>query len=332
MTSQTSTVVPGRLPDLALVDLQYEGETVNKPVSWLHTPVIVEVKPNANLGPQPFRADTVKDIMAQAAYYARIHLSLRPFQMFSYILLIHGLNYSVTYFDRTGAVVSKAYSLQEKTQLTKFAALIRRLGTELSLYDLGMDPTVKLSNGFTLFSTPYPSFDVYVGGQAKRYGPPPYSINAAYWTTKGPPIWQSLSLVGRGTSTWLATAPDGKEHVLKNLWRDSARETETSMYRRLLAPECPGVARFAIGGDVMYRYAGEPITSDLQPITSKLLREMKELPSQDNCIVLHRLVLLSVGKPIWKYDSPLEFVLAMRDAIQGTLSSFSLSLTHLLPS
>ena len=106
MTSQTSTVVPGRLPDLALVDLQCE--TVSKPVSWLQTPVIVEVKPNANLGPQPSRADTVKDIMAQAADYARLHLSLRPFQMFSYTLLIHGLNYSVTYFDRTGAVVSKA--------------------------------------------------------------------------------------------------------------------------------------------------------------------------------------------------------------------------------
>lgn len=327
MISQSNTIFPDRRPDLVLADLAQGELTVESPVSWLQACVPVIVRADEADAPMRADEDCINPIMLEAADYARMHLSLRPFQLFSFILLFHGNTFTITYWDRVGAVVSREYSLN--TDRLLFVILVRRLSRELSLYDLGFDRSVRFSPASSLFATPYPSYEVWVGGQAKRYGPPPYDVSEGYWTTVGPPIWQSLAFIGRGTSAWHAISPAGQKQVLKNSWRDENRDPETLLYRRLLSLECKGVARFAIGGGVIVNVANKT-QPDFQ-ITTNIQRNRFGFPQDlvHPILNLHRLVLHSVGRPIWAYTSPREFVRAMRDCIDGNRKVYA-SLCRLL--
>lgn len=321
MVSQSNVIVPDRLPDAAIVDLPPGKTELILPVSWLHAPILFEAKisnSDAPLTPNQ-RESTIKAILPQAADYARLHMSLRPFQNFSIIVFFHGSTFSISYWDRSGVVATTAYDL--RTEKLTLVRLIRRLGRELDLHSLGLDESVQLNHGDTYFTRPYPSYRVWVEGRPQAESSEPTGLGGKYWVTVGAPISQTLGFIGRGTTVWKARIEDPhegvhqvKDYVLKNSWRHGDRTTESQLYLTSIPHENPGVARFAVGGDVIVRGTEKPTTTYNS-------RRLKELPWKDTTpkATLHRLVLKSLGKPLWEYRSedPKSLVRAIRDAIIG---------------
>ena len=75
-----------------------------------------------------------------------------------------------------------------------------------------------------------------------------------------------------------------------------------------------GLAKFECGGDV--KYAGYPIT--VQNLRSHSVHNF--LPEGDinpPTPVLHRLILGTVGRPLWEYTSDFDLIAGFRDALKG---------------
>jgi hypothetical protein len=126
----------------------------------------------------------------------------------------------------------------------------------------------------------------------------------------GPPIWTSLSFLGRGTNVWLVREyvvgviqePLLRGNVMKTAWRSSARTPESDIYMSIdQFPE--GLAKFECGGDV--KHAGYPIT--VQNLRSHPVNIVGDINSPTPPTpVLHRLILGTVGCPLWwEYTSNL---------------------------
>ncbi|KAF8581843.1 hypothetical protein K439DRAFT_1513110 [Ramaria rubella] len=102
---------------------------------WRHRSAFAEIKPNASLGPVPASAGVVKDIVAQSADYARLHMSAKPFQLFTYGLLIFGSKFCVAIYDRDGVLFSPTHDMWHDTSI--FVRIIRRFTCDLSDVQLG---------------------------------------------------------------------------------------------------------------------------------------------------------------------------------------------------
>ncbi|KIL53879.1 hypothetical protein M378DRAFT_201229, partial [Amanita muscaria Koide BX008] len=101
--------------------------------------------------------------------------------------------------------------------------------------------------------------------------------------------------------------------IMKTAWRSSARTPESDIYMSIdQLPE--GLAKFECGGDV--KYAGYPIT--VQNLRSHPIHNF--LPEGDinpPTPVLHRLILGTVGRPLWEYTSDFDLLAGFRDALQA---------------
>ncbi|KAI0935651.1 hypothetical protein AcV5_004012 [Taiwanofungus camphoratus] len=271
-------------------------------VLWRQVSGFIEVKQSYKDSPFPQdRTKTVKQVVAQAADYARLILCARPFQLYVLGLLIYGDNYCMAMFDRGGVILSKEKHLRHDLEL--FVRVIYRLTCDLSPVELGHDPTVALLPQQTYYQEPYPSFRVTMGAG-----------DSHAWQTEGPPIWSSLSLVGRGTSTWLAfmdnTNYTPRQHViLKVTWRSEARMDESAIYS--IIGNVEGVAQFDTGGDVMFP---SRISGAANRITIEQLRRGMRTTRNS---VLHRLSLYSVGRPLWHYHTDEELIIGFRAALQA---------------
>jgi hypothetical protein len=284
-----------------------ENETL--PRFWRYSSGFVEIKPTEAQGPEPHRPGIVKQIVVQAADYARLHISARPFQLFSVGLLIFGSKFSVAIFDRDGVQFSPAKDMWDHTQT--FIRVVRRLACDMSPVQLGQDPTVHILSDDE--AAPWQT-------RAKQMGMesfPSYSVTMGVgnhcWYTLGPPIWSSLSLLGRGTSVWRvcdASNPD-KLLVLKNAWRSSNRLAESIIYQAIGGSH-PGVAEYKFGADVVFPESDCLISVDN-------LRNSN--PSNDNAStpILHRLFIATIGRPLWDYISELELLLGIRSALKDQL-------------
>jgi hypothetical protein len=249
-------------------------------------------------------------------------MSARPFMLFCVGILIFGTGFCVGIYDRDGITFSPIFDMFEDTET--LIRVVRTLGCNLSVEELGFDPTVRvltdLETQRLTGKTEYPSAVVPSCGNDLRQ-----------WCTIGPPIWTSLSLLGRGTNVWRVREyvadvngdphMRGNEMIMKTAWRSSARTSESDIYLSIDQPP-EGLAKFECGGDVWH--AG--------PITVQNLRG-KAVPSHaledidPPTPVLHRLVLGTVGRPLWEYTSELDLLTGFRDALQG--ESLLISYDHL---
>ncbi|KAF4580334.1 hypothetical protein EYR38_003230 [Pleurotus pulmonarius] len=75
------------------------GSCVLECDSWMDVDWFVEVKPTESQGLATEDAP-ISEVVCQAADYARLHISCRPFQLFSVGLLIFGRKFMVGIFDR----------------------------------------------------------------------------------------------------------------------------------------------------------------------------------------------------------------------------------------
>lgn len=284
---------------------------------WRYRSGFVEVKPKERDGPVPSDPMTVKEIVVQAADYARLHMSARPFQLFSVGLLIFGTKFCVAIFDRDGVQISPIKDMWDDNRI--FVRVIRRLTCDISSVQLGQDPTACILSDDE--AVPWQNRVKEMGMRSF----PTYRVTMGTgnrcWYTLGPPIWSSLSLLGRGTSVWRVcdASNPGKLLVLKNAWRSSERLAESIIYQAIQGSH-PGVAEYEFGDDVMF------------PGTDRLIsvNNLRDTDAITDTPILHRLLIATIGRPLWEYTSDLELLLGIRAALKGQLSSLNVYWSHFL--
>lgn len=289
-------------------------------MEWRYRVAFGTIKASVHLGPRAATSDDiVTETTQQAADYARLHMSARPFQLFSVGLFIYGLRFCVAIFDREGVTFSPEWELGGTEGWVSFIRLIRALTHQCTHVDLGQDPTSRLLRaddpatielrgnalGHVDIADNFPTYAVTMGGNDQRE-----------WGTIAM-IWSSISLIGRGTAVWLVRElvngfPFGPPLVMKSSWRGKRRTPESDIYLGLTTAH-PGVAKFQYGADVRL-----PGTADI--ICVSTLRGTDAIADDPT---LHRLFLSSVGRPIWEYRSEVELVRGLRAAVEGECSILS---------
>lgn len=268
--------------------------------------------------------DSISKILYQSVNYARIHMAARPFNLFSIGLMISGNVFHAGIFDCDGVSLSPETYLWDTDSwkvdnngMRTFIKVIRSVTCVLSEEGIGHDPTVQVIDDS---ESKVPVYRLSLGGNDTRL-----------WQNVGAPYWTSISYTGRRTSVWAVNQvdsksgqPSGDTYILKNTWRARRRTPESNIYNSVKGDH-PGLAKFFDGRDVFY-----PVPNDDKPITVYGLRGYEsDEPSVER--YLHRLLLESVGQPLWEYESELQPLKALRAATLGThdiiLSTYRLLLT-----
>ncbi|KAG1721156.1 hypothetical protein EDB19DRAFT_1835653 [Suillus lakei] len=255
-------------------------------VKWRQICGFIEVKPSVNEGPNlGARSTAVRHIVSQGADSARLIMAARPFQLYVLCIFIYGHKFSLGWYDRRGVIISDDYDIVDN--LGVLVNVVLQLTTHMTAYQLGHDRSARLLEGHSYYQVEYPSFLVSMGADGDTYR----------WQTQGPPIWSSLSLLGRGTATWRAVSVGMKKApvvVLKTLWRSQTQRSESNVYWRIKSP-LPGVAELSLGDDVRIPVAMETHA----PVSVGILRSLildDDIGVPDDPI-LHRLALKTGGRP-----------------------------------
>lgn len=343
--------MPYSKPDLRLGDPSGEFKT------WRDLAAFGEVKPKAVQGMAPGQAVKASDALIQSGDYARLHLAGSPFRLFSIALTITGNNFQVGIFDRAGIVVSSPANMW--TDIKTFIRVIRRLTCDLSQIEMGCDPSVfelpshaelspfvrekAISLGVPLEYLDYPSFLVQCRKRnsaldgmdtCSRPGCDREDWEVNEWLTIGPPVWVSLSLFGRGTSIWRVMPyntdnfdSNAEVCILKNTWRNSHRVSESEIYETVDGgPD--GVANFYYGSDAVFPcVATSPAISvvNIRNTDYRINRaNLLDIPTHrsiEPTAMLHRLILKTVGRPLWGAVDYADLLKGFRAALLGMINT-----------
>ncbi|KAG9219390.1 hypothetical protein CCMSSC00406_0005284 [Pleurotus cornucopiae] len=327
---------------------------------WRDVRAFVECKASTSQG-EPSRPETVPETVVQGADYARLHLSADPFRVFSVGLLVYGFHFMVAIFDQGGVCLSDPYHL--RNNLDVFIRVVYQLGHGLTDTELGRDPTVEqlhlpqddplrlvlnaiveeqvksvVSRQFPSYKITLKTSDTYsMEGGKKRM-----ETEETTWVTIGPPIWSSLSYLGRGTAVWRVVALEDNEIprpeevlILKNAWRRNHRDSETRIYMALRHAEKgdrhhtyrKGIANFRLGADVTFPGRVEAIST--VNLRFLFMGDSTAIPPPaPHTPVLHRLILETQGRPLWSFKNFKELLLGMRAAIEGHKYLVSKGILH----
>jgi hypothetical protein len=302
--------LPRVSPDLTISP---EGVDAACSKKWRDRDAFGEVKPSNKQGPKPALPGSIPPIVTQCADYARLFMSARPFMLFCVGILIFGTEFCVGIFDRDGVTFSPIYDMFKDTEI--LVRVVRSLGCELSIEELGLDPTVELlTDEETTKLTGQSAEDTYPSALV--------SCGGRQWCTIGSPIWSSLSFLGRGTNVWrVRECVRDNNHprrlardvrIMKTAWRSSVSTSESDIYMSIPDPYPEGVAEFECGGDVKFPLNGFPIT-----VWNLRNEDRQNLLPGTSTPVLHRLILRTVGRPMWQYVSEKDLLTGFRDAIRG---------------
>ena len=317
-------IMDDRKPDISLVDLSH-SDVVPTEYLWRQCALFMEMKKSASDG--PFGQDILtarlpegnpvvtsravmvcKSIISQMADNARILMATRPFLRFCLHIAFCGTNFNLALFDRNGAIISRTYDFE--THLGLFIRTIRRLTCEMTAYDLGLDTTVRPEG--CLGSVQYPSYLVKISKET-------------WYRTEGVPLWQSTSLIGRGTLVFNARdhgEPNALPWILKNAWREDGRLKESDLYELMQRVDGSfsfpkALAKFVVGGDVSLDNGGEvTIAKHRARFGSKVI---------GNGSTVHRLVLASRGKGLASYSSFKQLLMAALGIVVGMKLVYALS-------
>ena len=305
-----------RKPDLSLIDLPPSGK-LPREYLWRQCAIFMEIKRHASDGPliedaknaglpedsvvENTRAMLIsKSIITQMADNARILMAARPFLRFCLHIAFCGTTFNLVLLDRNGAIISRGYDF--RIHLGLFIRIIRRLSREMTAYDLGLDTTVRPEG--CLGSAHYPSYLVKI-------------LDDVWYRTEGVPLWQSTSLIGRGTLVFNAREhgePNGPLWILKNAWREDGRLKESELYKLMQKSGGPfkppkALAKFVVGGDVTLD-GGRTVTigGHRARFGSKVTK---------NGATTHRLVLASRGQSLASYTSLIQLLMAAVGIVIG---------------
>ncbi|KAI0641627.1 hypothetical protein C8Q79DRAFT_918896 [Trametes meyenii] len=296
---------PNFYPDFILTRMTQLGNPLAdaRTRGWHDRDGFVVIRPSSRQHPYPAPEDGLaRPILTHAANCARLHLSARPFLLFSVCLLVFGGDFCVCIFDRAGARVSPKLNMWR--DLDTFIRVVRSMTRRLTDVELGRDPSVSPAPPDLQTSLNYPAWIIDpVGSDPRR------------WCTVGAPIWSSLSLFGRGTFVWYvrelsATGElSGPVMILKSAWRSSQRDPESSIYQAVRGDH-PGLAKYVVGADVV------PFPGSLEKITTNYLHK-RPLKSDEKTEILHRIVIGTTGKPIWMYDTEEQLIDGLISALEA---------------
>ncbi|PPQ67748.1 hypothetical protein CVT26_007035 [Gymnopilus dilepis] len=312
---------PKSSPDFTLLDMM-DGIDRDRSGSyaamWRHQSAFCEVKPADNQGPKYVSANQtrgVKAVVSQAADYARLHLSARPFQLFSVCLFIFGSGFCVGIFDREGVIFSPIHGIWRDPKV--FIRVVRAMTHHLSAQDLGRDSTVSMLSKkeqaewiaqLKKFKMPFAASEDY---PCFRIGGVP-CFGSRDLITIGTPIWTSLSFLGRGSSVWIVgDRYTGLPFIMKNSWRKSNRISESEVYGAFKGFH-PALAKFEIGGDVVLRPAYMSVRN-----LRGLAVSPSDIQQSPTDTILHRLLLSSFGRPIINWETYKELLQGIRDAVSA---------------
>ena len=247
---------------------------------------------------------------------------------YSLHITVCGTIFNICLFDRAGGVISKDYDLKDEGDFETFVRIIRRATCDMDAYELGLDPTVTPLDYLGSVAR-YPRFKVEVGENT--------------YHTYGFPIWQSVTLQGRGTWVFGATKEDNPNPkpceclVLKNAWMASGRLPESTLYAiidklqegdNMPIPRC--IAELMDGGDVLIgedvgqgpatssKIEGGVVNQQVAMRISSHRRFVEGAESDPHNLTLHRVVLATRGKSMASYTSLVELLSAADCAAQGT--------------
>lgn len=244
-------------------------------------------------------------------------MAARPFQLFTIGLLIFGMRFCVAIHDRGGITFSPEAGLNNDQGLELFVRIVRRMACDMTPVELGQDPTAQqlapdnpaaarlredaLSHHLNA-PAGLPTYSVSLGGLHKRR-----------WGTVSV-VWSSIELLGRGVTVQIVRelvngVPTGDFKIMKTSWRRSDRIPESEVYKAFDDGH-PAVAKFDIGTDVYLPGSSE------QKIRISSLRGASPA---DGDLILHRLILSSVGRPIWEYSSEEELLRGLKAAVLGSV-------------
>jgi Fungal protein kinase len=319
---------PNTLPDMSVIDIDptlakasAQAIDVDKifrrqSVSFLEIKISEKEDPE----PSPGRHGIIKPLTAQAADYAGMHFASRPFQLYVIGFVIFGRFFRAALFTHSNVYFSAKFDTLTRVGLDMLVRVVRSVTWEMTDRDMGFDPAVSLVQGHTFYGPSFPGFVVRMSAgtsYANRHHPPSREV-----TTSGPPIWCSLSWLGRSTSVWKCT----NGQVLKVAWRSEKRMSESQIYAH--AGDQPGVARLVDGGDVVMIYVGgDAILLDTNFVIKRLSAGSRPKTTEFNAI-LHRVFLDRVGKPIWEYSSTEELGRGLLAALAGLFPCTIYLLTH----
>ncbi|KAG2140711.1 hypothetical protein BD769DRAFT_116374 [Suillus cothurnatus] len=277
-------------------------------IKWRQISGFIDVKPDVKEGPNTTKSSSVGEIVSQGANYARLIMAARPFQLYVLCVFIYGHKFSLGWYDRRGVIISDDYDILDNLDI--FVNVILQLTTHMTIYQLGHDRSARLLEGHSYYQFEYPSFLVSMGAAG----------DTRLWKTQGPPIWSSLSLLGRGTATWRAVSAENKPNkkqvvvILKTLWRSQTRESESDIYAHIKSP-LPGVAELSLGDDVCIPVAREAHARvTIGTLRSLILDDGAGVLDDP---VLHRLTLKTVGLPLWDASTTKDFILGSLAALKG---------------
>ena len=235
-------------------------------------------------------------------------MSCRPFQLFSIGVIIFASDFTVSVFDRGGVMHSPQMKVFDDDGVTNdFIRVAHLLSCSLTEHELGLDPTVTSSPNAD--PTTFPSYAI---------GFAPHTLPSDSWRTIERPIWRTYSLLGRGTVVWrvYADANPTRLLILKSAWRPQDRQGEAEIYKYMEhrgITGTQGIASFSNGQDVVHTLTdGRAL-----PLSVNALRPAQSGIPKD--IILHRVVLNSIGKPLWEYDNPAHFIRALLAVNEGTV-------------
>ncbi|EPQ56816.1 hypothetical protein GLOTRDRAFT_127217 [Gloeophyllum trabeum ATCC 11539] len=156
--------------------------------------------------------------------------------------------------------------------------------------------------------------------------------------TLGGPLFSSRSLLGRGTTAWLAlsataaesTSSVGKEirqcFVVKDSWREEGRLPEHKIYERIHQKgHIFGVARCRGGFDID-SVVHEEEKRNHTTFTQRIRLFLPE--AKFSARIHYRCVLDSIGIPLSRFPSTRQLVKAVRDAVKGLCDMAKAGILH----
>ncbi|PPQ92803.1 hypothetical protein CVT25_004061 [Psilocybe cyanescens] len=255
---------------------------------WAHRDAFGEVTVTRSRGPKAPSGKPILEIVAQRADYARLFLAGRPFMLFCVGILIFGTEFCVGMFDRDGVTFSPVHDMFKAPEA--FVRVVHSITHNLSIQALGLDPTVEIC---TRDQTTYRSADSYL------------PIRHRFSCRR-----QHAQMVHQSSYVDLVVAARTWDHY-------TSLEQRNTLYTK---------PRYELSSVVCLANNWRKYKSILSRLPRKQLsfRVLEFLHAVSLLIlslnlrtppVLHRLVLCTVGRPMWEYQSEKEFLLDFHDIL-----------------
>ena len=179
--------------------------------SWLQPRVIGELKEASG-------QDCNSGTIVQLASYAREIFAAQVCRRFVHGFTVCGDAFRAYLFDRAGISISEKFRINKNKKTLKLFAHILLGYARMNPQNLGFDSNYKTADG-----KPF----VPCGGEIPRQ-----LVFDGYRFNLTAKLFQRKAIVCRATLCWLATDEEGKQCVVKDMWRSKLRESEGELLSR----------------------------------------------------------------------------------------------------